>query len=217
MNPNRLVRIVMLCGALLGASSGAAWASCDSRPGIPANLVAQNTAPGQIALHWQSVGNVHCFDIEVSKDGKVLGQSITGGNCGKTDIVFRDLGYNQNYCFRVRSRTEGGTQGCISAQASNTACSGTSNPPLTTGQASPPATKLFMAGVEILGQHYADQITPNGNAAGCQSLCQKDQRCRAWEWDNLDRKSVCFLMSSAGPTRPNPRMTSGLKDDLVVK
>lgn len=224
MNSNRLVRIAALCGALLGFSTTNTWASCSDRPGTPNNLVAQNPASGQISLNWHPTGGEKCYDIEVSKNGTVVGQSITGGNCGKSSIVFNDLGYGQNYCFRVRARTEAGTQGCISAQPSNSACSGTGVPPLIKPgqQVVLPSNDPMMVGTDLMGNDYNRTLLDDNNAASCQSICDKDAKCLAWSWvkpnSGQGPKAVCYVKSAIPNQTKNPNVTSGVKEKpMIVK
>jgi hypothetical protein len=117
----------------------AAYASCSDRPGTPAIIGTSLKAPGTLILSFESrtrdTGKI-CYDIEVKRNGQVAGQSITGGACnlgvfGKTyEHTFSDLGFNADYCFRIRARTEAGTEGCVSQVWSNTVCGTTSNPRL---------------------------------------------------------------------------------------
>jgi hypothetical protein len=68
------------------------------------------------------------------RDGatKPIGRDLTGARVGMsanygevTDYVFDKLSPNTKYCFALRARTEAGTQGCVSAETSNWACTAT--------------------------------------------------------------------------------------------
>ncbi len=129
-----------------------AMASCGDRPGTPADVRADpipvrraGETPG-IKLSWRdttrrnetdSLGYRY-YDIYVTNpDGSPapgLGSTGEGNLYGFK--IFKRLQPGRQFCFQMRARTEGGTQGCISQVPSNRACAvvpGASTPPLNYG------------------------------------------------------------------------------------
>ena len=133
------------CGGLL-----------NSRPGTPDATSAVAKSPTSIEFSWRNLTNKGMnksmnqggtvavndqphemyFDIYVrdAKQGQ-LGKDETGTGPFKglvygsrSSKVFDGLLANKGYCFALRARTGGGTQGCISEQTSAWACATT--PPL---------------------------------------------------------------------------------------
>lgn len=148
----RLVRASVAC--IIAASTPVidAVASCGDRPGTPNQLVAQALSASTIELSWRNTTNrgmnrsgsigwgdqphTMNFDIYIRDlAGHSIGRDITGGarQAGlvygvRTAYRFGGLAPNSRYCFAMRARTGGGTQGCISKDASEWACVSTLAP-----------------------------------------------------------------------------------------
>jgi hypothetical protein len=120
--------VLTLTGLCAIAAAPAAEAACSDRPGTPIRLTTRVNSDSSITLGWTNtrrltfnLGQRTCWDIEV-RDGRgaAVGKDITGGSCVHvTDRAlaghrFDGLDENKRYCFRVRARTEPGTQGCVS-------------------------------------------------------------------------------------------------------
>ena len=72
-------------------------------------------------LQWSS--NVGHYDIYIrDKSGRPVPEApdITGGATNRNYHEFFDLKPDKEYFFSIRARTEGGTQGCISKNTSET-------------------------------------------------------------------------------------------------
>ena len=124
-------------GIAMVAGATAAAASCDNRPGTPTNVTAQVLSSNSINFSWRNTTGHWLaepkmfFDMYLQHGGKSIGRDLTGTgpysvSFGSTSsYVFNGLAPNTNYCFALRARTEGGTQGCISEVTSNWACATT--------------------------------------------------------------------------------------------
>ena len=119
--------------ALLGAITPAA-ASCGSRPGTPNEVQIDSDGSDRLAFGFRARthDNKMWYDISI-RDGQMrdIGRDLTGWGpnvgcfgCG-IKHVFDGLQPNTRYCFRVRARTEAGTQGCVSENWSGWACATT--------------------------------------------------------------------------------------------
>jgi hypothetical protein len=130
-----------VAAAFLAASSGAG-AACFTRPGTP-NEVKAMPAPGKerntLALSWHDTVGARervCHDFEVTDGGGRLVQSFAGVNCrgiganlGRDEREFGGLPPNTTRCFRIKGRTEAGTQGCVSQLWSGRVCATTASAP----------------------------------------------------------------------------------------
>jgi len=146
-------------------------AACTDRPATPTNLSVKVAAPKMIELFWQNTTRVtnvfgtpiaHSmwFDITVMESSppeagaKRSAFSRTGWGPVRvpgqweqdsayiSSTKFEGLRPNTKYCFFMRARTEGGTQGCISKAATDWACATTPPDSVTTPPSSasaPPA------------------------------------------------------------------------------
>jgi len=133
--------------ALTLAAVGSAHAGCGDRPGTPNNVTMVATSPHSVEVSWRNTtfkgmnrsgstssdptGNMY-FDMYFRNGQKQnIGKDLTGTgpyqvNYGMVSShVFDNLSPNSAYCFALRARTRGGTQGCISAVTSNWACATT--------------------------------------------------------------------------------------------
>jgi hypothetical protein len=128
------------------ALSTAVAAACGDRPGTPDNVRAEATSASSITFRFRNTTrwvNRMCFDIEV-RDGRgnPVGRDITGGDCAGAGYhqpryhVFTGLRADTEFCFRIRARTEPGTQGCVSAIWSARVCARTRPLPVPGGGAS---------------------------------------------------------------------------------
>ena len=107
--------------ALAVAAPAAAGCDDDDRPGAPHSLKANSIGSGGIMLQWSS--NVGHYDIYIrDKNGQPVPEApdITGGATNRNYLEFFNLKPNKEYFFSLRARTEGGTQGCVSKNASET-------------------------------------------------------------------------------------------------
>ena len=142
--------------AVLAGSSAAMASTCggllNARPGTPDATSAVAKSPTSIEFSWRNLTNKGMnktgtvgvndqphemyFDIYVrdAKQGQ-LGKDETGTGPfrglvygSRSSKVFDGLLANKAYCFALRARTGGGTQGCISELTSAWACATT--PPI---------------------------------------------------------------------------------------
>lgn len=120
--------------------AGPATAGCGDRPGTPVDMTATQS-DNQIQLDFTNTATEApiYWDIEVT-DG--AGHGLAGGAAGvrgtrtqATGGAYSELGRfqltpiqganykpNTTYCFRVRARTAGGTEGCVSKLWNNPVC-----------------------------------------------------------------------------------------------
>jgi hypothetical protein len=122
--------------AVLGATS--ANASCNDRPGTPTNVTADPSPPSTaptIGVSWSNTANndeTVFWDVEVTDGHGRAVQDEPRPGAGRGDRG-RGLRVSNTYsappgvtrCFRVKARTEPGTQGCVSEIWSNQACAAT--------------------------------------------------------------------------------------------
>jgi hypothetical protein len=115
----------------------AAFAGCGDRPGTPADVRAEALSQSSIKFSWRDTtrpGEIPLgpfYDIEVTDSGgKSLKQSTTGQGYLFGGKVYKKLDFNKEYCFRIRARTEAGTQGCVSERWSARVCATTYAPPI---------------------------------------------------------------------------------------
>lgn len=129
---------VTLATLLVAATANA---GCGDRPGTPTDVVAEALSSSSIILKWRETTRederplgVPTHDIDVTDgNGAQVGRSLTGvGNYGGRHL-FERLDLNRKYCFRIRARTEPGTQGCVSAKWSAWTCATTFVPPISNG------------------------------------------------------------------------------------
>jgi hypothetical protein len=142
MTKNGLALLVSAITLTLGLQIGEAPASCGDRPGTPDQVTATplpitpSRSTPSIKLEWRNTTRRGVFavpggyfDIEVTdRAGRNAGLGITGGAFQGNDYgtrgshVFHRLSPNTTLCFRVKARTEGGTQGCVSQLWSERVC-----------------------------------------------------------------------------------------------
>ena len=130
MNSTRMMRAVALCSALLCFSATIAWAGCDNkdRPATPKGLRA---AYGRVSviLAWtdqQTRTGLTYYDIHVrDKNGNSIpGMDITGGAGQSSTVgqlgqyIWHNAPSSPEYTFSMRARTKAGTEGCVSAEES---------------------------------------------------------------------------------------------------
>jgi fibronectin type III domain protein len=161
-------------------SSSPSLAACTDRPGTPTNVGATAASPTEITVSWSNRTRVFdatatqfahnmWFDFLVTETPKVgptivSPKSRTGwgpvrvsppmGSASST--TFDGLRPGTKYCFVMRARTEGGTQGCISKIASNQGCATTPDL-VTTPRPSAPPTQSGPSGpsgapIKVLGK-----------------------------------------------------------------
>jgi hypothetical protein len=119
LNNATALRLMAVLAAAFGLWSDSAEASCDVRPPTPQAVSALVKSDTAIEFKWETPTYAF-FDIFV-RDGadRNVGMDITGGAQGQKAMTFRGLTPNTEYRFALRARTEGGTEGCVSAQTSN--------------------------------------------------------------------------------------------------
>ena len=113
--------LVVLAGAFALAAPAAAGCDDDDRPPTPISLKAVPIGSGGITLQWSS--NVGHYDIYIFDDrGRPVPEApnIVGGATNENYHDFYGLQPDKEYFFSMRARTEGGTQGCVSKDASET-------------------------------------------------------------------------------------------------
>lgn len=148
----RIVRVAfffLAMAASLAFVRDSAYAGCSNRPGTPDLVKAESLSKGNISFSWRSTqreGGKY-FDLEISDNaGRVL-QNIAGFDSGP-GVRYHEWaswtspwGAGVERCFRVRARTAGGTQGCVSKIWSGKACGvALSNDPPTAGTTGPNKT-----------------------------------------------------------------------------
>lgn len=98
-------------------AAGAAFAACNAgdRPPVPTQVKFFAVGDTSVYLQWAGRRNDY-FDIALKQksNGKVI-DNIAGGLKGQWEKTYSGLQPNTEYEINVRSRTEGGTQGCVSA------------------------------------------------------------------------------------------------------
>ncbi|MGD9783533.1 MAG: fibronectin type III domain-containing protein [Hyphomicrobiaceae bacterium] len=185
--PHITTRFLSLAvGFGLAVSLATAAHACGSRPGTPTDVAAEPLSSSSILFRWRETTReserplgVPTHDIEVTDaNGAQVGRSLTGvGNFGARR-VFEKLDFNRKYCFRIRARTEPGTQGCVSARWSGYACATTPVPPLVTGCRQGLVRRLASRGDRVCvtpasrdliaqeNRTAASRRSPNGGAYG---------------------------------------------------
>lgn len=112
-------------------------AQCSDRPGTPTNVEAapldlgQGPSPDQIQVKWKNTATERVWwDVEMTDEaGQVLplragvGRGDEGVGLEISNVYGTAPGTTR--CFRVRARTEPGTEGCVSEVWSNQACATT--------------------------------------------------------------------------------------------
>jgi hypothetical protein len=133
------VHYATLAAALIALSALAASptaAACSDRPGTPNNVKLEPVAGREadtLRLTWNNTASERVWwDIEISDKGGKVVQSVTGGEPvkagrGATSRDFSSYGVNTTRCFRIRARTAGGTQGCVSQIWSARVCATTAS------------------------------------------------------------------------------------------
>ncbi|MBB3172627.1 hypothetical protein FHR90_000441 [Endobacter medicaginis] len=153
---------LLMTATLSGAPQ--AWASCHNRPGTPDHLTIDTVSPNAIGWSWRNATGkkieepLMWFDIYI-RDGnnRPIGRDMTGTGPFHVSYNLRtslnEPGFAPatRYCFSMRARTQGGTQGCVSGNVSNIACAttppaGASTIRLTPAAASPSPITISAAG-----------------------------------------------------------------------
>jgi Fibronectin type III domain len=207
-------------------STGSATASCSDRPGTPNEVRSEPISATAIRLHWKNTtnkaGGSHdmWFDISV-KDGRNqgVGKDITGGaeqrgvRYGQfSSHDFTGLQPDTEYRFQIRARTEGGTQGCVSAQQSGVATTRTPTTQvdgacntyastalrqLATAKAMPASASCPVDGPRWSGDRQAHYGWCVGSRAGAPTA--NEQKARE------DQLNVCRARNTADPRAPAPK------------
>lgn len=142
------LRLALVLPLLAAVPLGNAAASCSNRPGTPNEVRFENASDTSITFSWRNTtgkgmnksgsgpnysDTPHSmfFDMYLrDANNKHLNPNKDLTGTGGYKVVygsrsskeFTGLAPNTRYCFSLRARTEGGTQGCISAITSNVAC-----------------------------------------------------------------------------------------------
>jgi len=125
-----LTQIVLL--AFLGIAAAtplAAGCDDDERPPAPHSLRANSLGSGGIMLQWSS--NVGHYDIYIRDSrGRPVKEApdIVGGATNRNYLEFYGLEPDKEYFFSIRARTEGGREGCVSKNVSETVSARTDTP-----------------------------------------------------------------------------------------
>jgi len=104
-----------------------ARAACSDRPGTPNQVLITPGAPGQLRLKWHNTAREGAayWDIAIFRNNKEI-QGLTGISASKLrDTYFHEftgLESAARYCFKVRARTQAGSQGCVSLLWSQSQC-----------------------------------------------------------------------------------------------
>ena len=175
----------------------AALAGCGDRPGTPTDVNADALSQSSIKFKWRDTtrpGEIPLgpfYDIEVTDgNGKVLKQSSTGEGYLFGGKVYKKLSFNTEYCFRVRARTEAGTQGCVSQIWSARVCATTFMPPIAKPTPDeeksapppppppPPPVKNFGGtwNVDLSGTQFTFILTQQGSAINGQMVSADPQK-----------------------------------------
>jgi len=112
---------VVVVTALVIASPVAAGCDDDDRPPTPISLKASPLSSGGIMLQWSS--RVGHYDIYIrDKLGRPVPEApdIVGGATNENYHEFYGLESGKEYFFSMRARSEGGREGCISKNISET-------------------------------------------------------------------------------------------------
>lgn len=143
----------LLCLATIAATT-AASASCGKRPGTPNEVTGRAISADAIEFSWRNTTGKSIeqprmfFDMYLrGGNNNQIGRDLTG--TGPFDVsygsrsakTFTGLSPNSRYCFSLRARSAGGTQGCISAITSNVACVNTLAPGAVVAPGTMPNTK----------------------------------------------------------------------------
>jgi hypothetical protein len=148
-------RLAMFCWALglAAMACSPASAGCDSRPGTPDQVRMAARSADSLEASWRNTTgrrvqirtgvfpvphalpnfeNRMWFDMYLHHgDGRPTGKNLTGTGPynvsygSRSSKTFNGLAANTRYCFALRARTAGGTQGCVSGATSNWACATT--------------------------------------------------------------------------------------------
>jgi hypothetical protein len=118
---------------LLAFSANEALAACSDRPGTPNNLKAITKSATSVEISWENRASERpiFWDVEVLNGnlqpvgGKPAGANHGGAGRGSRVAATFDVPRHTTQCFRVKARTERGTQGCVSANWSAPICGNT--------------------------------------------------------------------------------------------
>ena len=116
-----LVLLAAVAYAIAFAAPATAGCDDDERPPTPFSLRANPIGSSGITLQWSS--NVGHYDIYIrDKQGRPVPEApdIVGGATNENYHDFFGLQPDKEYFFSIRARTKGGTQGCVSKNASET-------------------------------------------------------------------------------------------------
>jgi hypothetical protein len=178
---NKTVALGFAAASSLCLLPYAAALACSSRPGTPTDVRAEALSQSSINFKWRDTtrpGEIPLgpfYDIEVTdSSGKSLKESLTGKGYMFGGRVFKKLDFNKEYCFRIRARTEAGTQGCVSKNWSARVCATTFSPPIAkptpkeTKAAPPPPPPVKNFGgtwdVDLSGSKVTFILTQQGSA-----------------------------------------------------
>jgi hypothetical protein len=125
--------LVSLASLFIFVDIVSSHAGCSNRPGTPNEERAVAISDTQINYSWRVTTNGTIFyDMYVTGPNNTdVGKNRTGYGAynkkfgERADTNFTGLKPNTRYCFSIRSRTEGGTQGCVSQSQSSWQCATT--------------------------------------------------------------------------------------------
>lgn len=163
-----------LAGLSLLAAAGAAHAACFTRPGTPNRTQAELVRGKErdtIRFSWFDTTRADervWHDIEVTDGTGRVVRSLTGvGNgamSGKSQgsREFGDLAPRTTRCFRIKARSEQGTNGCVSRNWSARVCATTAGVP------APPPRGCTLTGTHHFIQSNNIDVTLNLTQSGSQ-------------------------------------------------
>lgn len=164
------------------ALSSNADASCSRRPGTPNEERAVAISDTEISYSWRVTddGDMYYDMYVLGPRNENVGKNRTGDGPypsrfgRRAGTTFSGLRPNTRYCFAIRARTEGGTEGCVSKNQSSLQCTVTmAHPPYKPW--TPPPPPAGPGGPPAQGPRkcctIADPFSPGGVTVTCDHRC----------------------------------------------
>jgi hypothetical protein len=224
MDSTFVSKLLVAVGLSMALAAASAEASCGDRPGTPDNVRTKVWSDTEINFRFRNTtrwGQM-CFDIDVTVGPQNSpGPGITGALChvvayqGLYSHDFRGLTPNTRYCFRVRARTEPGTEGCTSQIWSAWACA-------TTNAAAPSAPPANVPGDTCISGFVWRGVTPNDHVCVTPQIrtqVQTDNRAavdrRASTQGNMDCQFGKRCLQENVPCKPGFVWREAVPQDFV--